>query len=164
MAFAPVAAPPAHATLDHPQICNGTNVVVSVAVAWWGNDNAGVHSRGWYNIEPGQCRSLYPEDSLTGDRYYFAYSQFDPAHPELSRNWGSGPAGQGWCVGVNGDSGRAFAFDDVQDVIDTCQPGAIRRGFLNIPTTGDPTGITDAGDDGDVTLTWDNGRYGSLTW
>ncbi|MDE2134568.1 MAG: DUF1036 domain-containing protein [Alphaproteobacteria bacterium] len=165
---------PAHATLNHPQICNGTNVLVAVAIAWWGRDSPGLHSRGWYNIQPGQCRALFPEDSYSYHRYVFAYNEYDPAHPDLSRAWSDGPpSSDGWCVGAgasaldfsSGSGGGARSFE-YQNAMGPCESNDIKRGFLQMPSASDPTGVfgDDLEVDYDFTLTWDNARPGSLIW
>ncbi len=138
---------------DTPQICNATNIAVSVAIAWWGSESPGLHSKGWFTIQPGQCRQLYPEDSYPAHRYYFAYNEYDSRHPDLSRAWSAGPAdGTGWCIA----DGQAFEFQNA----DNCQAPYVKRGFLHI----DPVSVNGDYVDPDVTLTWESARPGSLTW
>jgi hypothetical protein len=87
----------AGATLNRPQISNGTNVPVGVAIACWRYNSPGLHTMGCYTIQPGQCRALFPDDSYPYHRYFFAYNEYDPAHPDLSRAWSDGPpSDNGW--------------------------------------------------------------------
>ncbi len=136
-----------------PRICNGTNIQVGVAIAWWGSSSPGLHSQGWFTIGPGECRSLFGEDTYTAHRYYFAYNEYDAQHPELSRAWSTGAAdGTGWCIA----DGQRFEFQDA----DNCSAPYLRRGFLHI----DSVMVNGEYADPDVTLTWENARAGSLTW
>ena len=137
---------------DAPRICNGTNIEVSVAIAWWGSSPVGLHTKGWFNVQPGQCRDVFPDDSFAAHRYYFAYNQYDPQHPELMRAWSTGPNdGNGWCIGTD-----RFEFQD-----QNCSAPNLRRGFLHI----DAVEVNDFQYiDPDVTLTWDSARPGNMDW
>jgi len=93
-----------------PKICNSTNISVSVAIAWYGSTSPGLHSRGWFVLQPGGCIYPFPADSYNAHRYYFAYNAGDPQHPDLSRAWTSdtyeggqlSTDGQSFCTGGNG--------------------------------------------------------------
>ncbi len=54
-----------------PRLCNKTNEVVYVAIAWWASP---LHSKGWYKFQPGECAQLFPDDSYDHHRYYYAES------------------------------------------------------------------------------------------
>lgn len=58
-----------------PRLCNQTKEVVHVAIAWWGSDHPGLHSKGWYKFAPGECAQMFPDDSYDSHRYYYAESQ-----------------------------------------------------------------------------------------
>jgi hypothetical protein len=147
-----------------PRICNSTNIQTSVAIAWYGSTSPGLHSKGWYVLQPGGCTYPFPADSYDAHRYYFAYNAGDPQHPELSRAWTSdtyqggqlSTDGLSFCIGDNGATytgSTAFYFADASN---SCSPPNLRRGFVHIEESGE--------EDSDVYLTWQNARLGSATW
>ncbi len=80
--------PPPASAASGPRLCNKTNEVVHVAIAWWASP---LHSKGWYKFQPGECAQLFPEDSYDHHRYYYAES--------ATKVWkGNDPSGRGYCI------------------------------------------------------------------
>ncbi len=155
-----------------PRICNSTNIQVSVAIAWYGFTSPGLHSKGWFVLQPGGCIYPFPANSYTAHRYYFAYNAGDPQHPDLSRAWTSDTYeggqlnmyGQSFCTGGSGveyTGSTAFYFADADN---SCSPPNLKRGFVHIEEGADNLGFSGTGEDADVYLTWQNARLGSATW
>ncbi len=87
-----------------PRICNRTSEAVEVAIAWWGSAAPGLHSKGWYNIEPGECASVFPNDSYDAHRYYYAESR--------TWVWKGNDQGTGFCVHPQNRFDIADAYTD----------------------------------------------------
>ena len=144
---------------NSPQICNKTNILVEVAIAWWGSDLPGLHSKGWYSLQPGECKYPFPADSYPAHRYYFAYNDAadlpDPTlRYQLTRVWSSDTyeGGQltvftnGYCVADDPSVSAPPAFE-FADAHDLCSPPNLRRGFVHIEEGADNLGFSGTGED-----------------
>jgi len=110
--LAAVIMPPSASASGSPRLCNQTNEVVHVAIAWWGADRPGLHSKGWFKFTPGECAQIFPTDSYDSHRYYYAESQ--------TGVW-KGNAGD-FCVHPT----QRF---EMADAYETCPAPYERRGF-----------------------------------
>ncbi len=59
-----------------PRICNRTNELVGLPIAWWSPPRRipTYVSAGWYRFQPGECRLVFPDESVNDGRYYYANS------------------------------------------------------------------------------------------
>lgn len=120
-AFGPAQAQSKAEREEYLRFCNKHSRKVQVAVAWLSGEKASdgrqvVVSKGWYGLEPGQCKNL-----VTGPlpyRYYYYYAQ-DGNNSEWR---GEYPV----CISEN-----AFTIKDTQ-----CGQGYKRRNFRQIDTQG----------------------------
>ncbi len=106
---------------EHLRFCNKHTRQVQVAVAWLSGEKTRdgrqiVISKGWYNIQPGQCSTLVK--GPLPYRYYYYY-----AEDASNAVWkGDYPV----CI-----SEKSFTIKDTQ-----CGSGYKRRGFRQIDTLG----------------------------
>ncbi len=56
------------------RVCNKTTVSVSLAVACYSFDADFFVSQGWWNLKPGACVAVFPDNSEDAHRYYYAES------------------------------------------------------------------------------------------
>ena len=54
------------------QVCNRTSNTVSLAIAYYSGDNDFFVSQGWWNLNPGGCATVFPNNSYDSHRYYYA--------------------------------------------------------------------------------------------
>jgi len=110
------------------EVCNhaGEQITVAVVDTWVGDDGDDyLYSRGWWNVDQGNCVTAI-SDSIEYDVVYlYAYS--------TNHSWSGS---EYYCV----DTQNAFWFHG--DRADTDCPTSTTRGFLRIDT-GDYTNYTD---------------------
>lgn len=53
-------------------MCNRTSNTVSLAIAYYSGDNDFFVSQGWWNLNPGGCATVFPNNSYDSHRYYYA--------------------------------------------------------------------------------------------
>ena len=151
-----------------PQICNRTNILVSVAIAWYGSllpactqAGGGMCSRA--NAET--CFPTIPIPPIAITLPIIREIRNTGTQSSLDVRYISGRAN---CLyGRTGllhraDAGAGFDFADAAYA--SCSPPNLRRGFVHIEEGADDLGLSGTGEDSDVYLTDQNGRLGSATW
>ena len=118
--FVIAAAHPATAMADF-KICNQSSEKISVAIAYHDQDAGNWVSRGWWNVDPGECKT--PLSGELRDRYYYLYGDGE-------QHYWSGE--HSFCV----DNSDKFTLNEADTTCDYDY-----EGFIEVDT-GDSTGYT----------------------
>ena len=121
-------APPAKRDSDY-QFCNKTSYEIQVALGI--RQNSGFWAtRGWWPVQPGECRAVIKGKLSQSSYFTFAKSSF--AHAGPIRMWGGN---QTLCTGKG-------QFEATSDGTEQCGPGLEAQGFAKIETGGKPSWTT----------------------